>query len=92
MIDDLRQKCIALSEKVRQLEGREGIEMERGRLAEDEIRRLRNNQQQLEGQLQGQGDQLSHYKAIVSRWSLTLEKAMPLLKELQKEATAGHPT
>lgn len=90
MIDELRQKCTALSEQVCQLQGREEIERERRQVAEDEICRLRTNQQQLHGQLRSHGDELDYYKALVLRWSFDLEKAVPLLEKLRKDISLDY--
>ena len=88
MINELRQKCARLSEEVHQLRSRENIELEHRRLAEEEIGRLRIDQQQLENQVQSYADAVNYYRTIASRCFFGLEKVMPILEDVRKDISA----
>ena len=88
MINELRQKCTRLSEEVHQLRSRENLELERRRLAEEEVDRLRSNQQQLENRVQSYADAVNYYRTLASRCFFGLEKVMPILEDLRKDISA----
>lgn len=85
MINELRQKCARLSEEISQLRSRENVELEHKRLAEEEIGRLRSNQQQLRNLVQSYSDAVNYYRTLASRCFFGLEKVMPILEGVRKD-------
>ena len=91
VINELRQKCSRLSAEIHQLRSRENEELERRRLAEEEISRLQSIQGQLETKVQSYSEAVKYYKAIASRCYSGLEKIMPILDDVRNNILAEKP-
>lgn len=57
----------------------------------EEIRRLQNNQQQLEDQVHQYAGEVDYYRSITTRCFFGLDKVLPVLEDLRKNTQTKIP-
>ncbi|KAK0628284.1 hypothetical protein B0T17DRAFT_149373 [Bombardia bombarda] len=87
VIDKLREENAKLLQDVDELRSRADAESRQRYLVEEDNRRLHSNQQWLEGQLRDCADAVDYFKDSVARCFFGLDKVLPILEDLRKDAS-----
>lgn len=87
VIDKLREENAKLLQDVDKLRSRADAESRQRHLVEEDNRRLHSNQKWLEGQLRNYTDAVDYFKDSVTRCFFGLDKVLPVLEDLRKDAS-----